>query len=81
MLFILFYPVVLLLHIVGYGSLLDTLLAGLLNQGMPSEVTVEGYVVLLQFLLAFTAIRYKKALLLLLVVTLAVFVGAVYQIA
>ena len=81
MLFILFYPAVLLLHIVGYGSLLDTLLAGLLNQGIPSEVTVEVYVVLLQFLLAFAAVRYKKALLLLLIVTFAVFVGAVYQIA
>jgi len=81
MLFILFYPLALAAHLIGYGSVFDDILSALLSLSAPAEVDIAGYVVFLQLILALAAVRYKKALLPLLAVVMAVFVDAVYQIA
>ncbi len=79
--FIIFYPLVLLAHLIGLGSLLDGVLLELLEMSAPRSVTIYGALVLLQLFLAFVAVWYRKALPLLFVVILTVFISAVYQIA
>ena len=81
MLFLLFYPMALALHLAGFGQGFDALLLMLLESGTPWKVSLPGLVVLLHFALALAAIRFRTALWMLGVVTLSVFVGAVYQIA
>lgn len=80
MLFFLFYPFALATHLLGVGGSLDSLLVGLLGAVTPQTVSVSGYLVLLQVILALLAVWYKKALALLFVTLLMVFVDAVYQI-
>ena len=81
MLFLLFYPMALALHLAGFGHGFDAPLLMLLESGTPWKVSLPGLVVLLHFALALAAIRFRTALWLLGVVTLAVFVRAVYQVA
>ena len=81
MLFILFYPLVLLAHVISLESLLDGLLMPILNQVDVIKVSVGWGVVGVQFFLAAAALYERRSLWLLLGVSLCVFVSAVYQIA
>lgn len=78
--FIIFYPFVLIAHLIGLGALLDGVLLELLEMSSPSSVTIYGPLVLFQLSLALSVVWYRKALPLLLVVILTVFISAVYQI-
>jgi len=82
MLFVLFYPLVLLLHLIGLGDLLDLYLLKVLESDIEvTTVVLPLEAVVLHIALSFLAIRYKIALGLLAVVSIAVFVKAVYEIA
>ncbi len=80
-LFILFYPLELFLHLIGFGMWLDAWLLQILNLGMAQKISLGWYVVILQFLLALGALRYKKMLIPLLGVVLTVFIYAVNEVA
>ena len=81
MLFILFYPLALLAHVIGLESLLDGILPLLLRAPDVSSVSIGAEVLMLQLALALGAFYRRGVLWLLLGVTLCVFVGAVYQVA
>lgn len=81
MLFILFYPLELFLHLVGAGAWLDTGLLQILNLGTAQKLSLAWYVVVIQFIAAVAAIRYKKMLIPLLGIVFAVFIHAVYEVA
>jgi competence protein ComEC len=65
-LFVLFYPLELLLHLIGQGSLLDTLVLQLLHQ--PAQIyslTTPFWFLLFYLALSIVAIRFRYAALLL----------------
>lgn len=80
MLFVLFYPLVLLMHLIGPSGMFDGVLAGVLDGVTPHVVHISGLFVLLQVILAIIAIWERKALGLLVVTMLAIFIDAVYQV-
>lgn len=62
LLFIPFYPIVILLHLIGAGGLFDTVLQYLFHWGTTaSEHPVPVWICLLYMFLSFTAIRYRYA--------------------
>ena len=82
MLFIVFYPLALLLHLVGLGGALDPLLHGLLELPRGHVQIDLGYpVVALWTALSLLMLKSEVAERLLPFVAAAVFVGAVYQVA
>ena len=81
-LFTLFYPLALFLHLVGYGESID----GILHFFLASELHGEHFTFALFWLmpygvLALGALQTKKILYLLLLVAFGVSVTAVYQVA
>lgn len=81
MLFTLFYPLAIVLHMAGYPQGLDGVLLSLFSLADASQVHVYAGVVAAHLLLSLAAVRYVGALWVLGAVTLTVFVGAVYQVA
>jgi competence protein ComEC len=82
MLFSLFYPAAILLHLVGYGALLDGWLIVLLQTPQTGEtVPLAPGLLAVYIALSLAAVRYRGVLLLLLAFAFAVFVNAVYQVA
>lgn len=81
MAFLIFYPAALLAHVIGLEGLLDGILSHLFDGVHVSSVSVAGWVVALQLASAAAALYTRHALWLLLGMTVAVFVGAVYQVA
>jgi len=80
MLFIAFYPLTLALHLVGMEQLLAGPVALLLDTARSGFATVPLWGVLLHTACALAAVAWRWALWPLVGTTLAVFVGAVYQI-
>jgi competence protein ComEC len=82
MLFSLFYPVTMLMHLFGFGALLDGWLIGLLQMPHTGEtVPLDPGFLAVFLILSLAAVRYRGALWLLFAFALAVFVNAVYQVA
>ena len=81
MLFILFYPLALLAHVIGVESLLQGILQELLRHAAVMHVSIAGWVVALQLASALGALKSRRGLWLLLGVSMSVFVSAVYQVA
>ena len=81
-LFTLFYPLAIVLHVMGMGNLFDTPLAYLLhvNTEATQHILSKGYL-LIEILLSFAAIFHKKALYLLLGYTLLLFIHFIYNVA
>ena len=81
-LFTLFYPLAMLLHIIGYGDLLDFSLQWLMQLGEGSIVLkLSAYFLLAQVLLSLLALYKKIFLPLLMSFTLSVFIYAIYNVA
>ncbi|MDX1295970.1 MAG: ComEC/Rec2 family competence protein, partial [Sulfurimonadaceae bacterium] len=81
MLFILFYPLVLLAHVIGLEMHLQGVLSQLLELASVSTVSLPGWVVILQMATAFSLFFRARNVWVLFAVVCAVFVGAVYQVA
>ncbi len=81
LLFILFYPLVLLLHVIGYGDILDLLLLSAM-QGVEVKNVALSYSILgLHVTLSLLALRGRRLFVLSLVFALGIFVSAIQQIA
>jgi len=77
-LFTIFYPLSLFLHIVGFGSLLDPLLDGILHLDLhPYSITLPKWLFYGFVLLSLLASRYKKVLYLLVVIAVAILIYAI----
>jgi competence protein ComEC len=82
MLFSLFYPAAVLLHLFGLGGMTDGWLSGLLQMAQTgTTVPLAPGLLVVYIALSLLAVRYKGALWLLLAFAAAVFVNAVYQVA
>jgi competence protein ComEC len=82
MLFSIFYPLAALLHLFGFGALLDGWLVGLLQLPKTGETAALAPGLLTVYIaLSLASVRYRGALLLLFAFVVAVFVYAVYQVA
>ncbi len=79
--FILFYPLALALHLFGAEGVLYGVMEWFLSLAEVAHATVPGWAVGVQFLLAFAALFSRLGLWLLFGASLAVFAGAVYQVA
>ena len=81
-LFTLFYPLAMLLHIGGYGDLLDFSLRWLMQLGETSIVLkLSSYYLLTQVLLSLLALYKRKFLLLLISYAFSIFIYAIYNMA
>ena len=82
MAFIVFYPLVLGLHLLGWGELLDDALSYLLFTPIePVHITLSLQLLIGYILLSLFAVRSKIALIMLMLFSITVLVGAVYQVA
>ncbi|HEX5622914.1 MAG TPA: ComEC/Rec2 family competence protein [Sulfuricurvum sp.] len=81
LLFNLYYPAVLVLHLTPWGDGFDPYLLALLNAGDVHAVTIPMFAGVASILLALLAMRYKGAFWLLGVLGSATLLGSVYQIA
>ncbi|OQX57691.1 MAG: hypothetical protein B5M52_06960 [Helicobacteraceae bacterium 4484_230] len=82
MCFMIFYPLALFFHIFGFASLLDPLLISLLESPMQiKNITLFEGIIPLHLLLSILSVRYSIVLRVLFGSSVAVLVGAVYQIA
>jgi competence protein ComEC len=82
MLFTLFYPLALFLHLVGFGDLLDTPLQLLLNAA-PNAVhsSLAFFYLTVEIILSLFAVFNRKALYLLFFYALLIFIHFIYQVA
>ncbi|WP_345986123.1 ComEC/Rec2 family competence protein [Sulfurimonas sp. HSL-1656] len=82
MAFILFYPLALLLHAVGLGGVLDSLVVRILElPATPVHIEVGVWFLAVWIGLSLLALPFKTVKMLLPLLAAAVFVGAVYQVA
>ena len=81
LLFNLYYPAVLALHLTPWGDLFDPYLAQLFGCGDIYEVVIPMWVGILSVFLALMAMRWKEAFWGLAVLGVSTLIGAVYQIA
>lgn len=82
MAFVLFYPLTLLLHLLGYGGLMDPIVKWILNLPLHStQLSFGTWPLLLWGALTLMAIKSEFVKRLMLALAIAVFVGAVYQVA
>lgn len=81
-LFTLFYPLALLLHLVGYGESMDSILIVFLTYGIDGRhFALSPYWLIPYGLLALGALYHKRIFLLLFLVVSGISVAAVYQVA
>jgi competence protein ComEC len=80
MLFMLFYPVALGLHLIGEGGLLESAVISLLGLPTIQQVTMAPATVVVHGVTALLAVRYRWAVWLLLLLTLTIVVYAVDQV-
>ncbi|MDP3119907.1 MAG: ComEC/Rec2 family competence protein [Sulfuricurvum sp.] len=81
LLFNLYYPAVLALHLTPWGDLFDPYLMALFNVGDMHTVSIPMVAGVLSIVLAIAAMRFKLAFLALGILGSATLIGAVYQIA
>lgn len=81
LLFNLYYPLVLILHSLGSGNLLDPYLVPMFETAEVSNVVIPIWVAIAGIMAALAAIRWKWGFWTLGVLGLGTFIGAVYQIA
>lgn len=81
LLFNLYYPAVLALHLTPWGDLFDPYLMELFNAGDMHTVSIPMGIGLLSVVLAIAAMRFKRAFWALGILGSATLIGAVYQIA
>lgn len=81
LLFNLYYPAVLALHLTPWGNLFDPYLIALFNEGDMHTVSIPMVAGVLSIVLAIAAMRFKLAFLALGILGSATLIGAVYQIA
>jgi len=80
-LFMVFYPLAMLLHLIGMGGLFDHWLLMGLAQGEAVNVVIPGMVAAAVLVVALAGLRYRKALWLLALLAFAVFIYAVNHVA
>lgn len=81
MLFILFYPLGILLHVANFGYLLDPALEPFLELGQSKDVVgLSIYILLLHVALSFSAVYKKEALFALLLLSGSIFVYSMYHV-
>lgn len=77
-----FYPLSILLHIIGYGDFCDGFLVWLMSLGENgAKVELNSYVFLLHAALSFVAIYSKRVMLMLTLFSGLIFIYAMYQVA
>lgn len=81
LLFNLYYPAVLALHLTPWGNFFDPYLIALFNEGDMHTVSIPMVAGVLSIVLAIAAMRFKLAFLALGILGSATLIGAVYQIA
>jgi competence protein ComEC len=81
LLFNIYYPAVLVLHMTLWGDWFDTYLIALFNAGDVNVVSIPVWSGILSIALAIAAMRYKVAFSALGILGIATLVGAIYQIA
>ena len=81
LLFNLYYPAVLALHLTPWGDWFDPYLVMLFNWGDLHVVSIPMWSGFLSIILAFAAMRYKNAFWMLGVLGSTTLIGAIYQIA
>jgi hypothetical protein len=79
--FNIYYPAVLALHLTPWGNLFDPYLMELFNAGDLHRVSVPMWSGILSIALAFAAMRYKAAFWALGLLGSATLIGTIYQIA
>lgn len=80
-LFNVYYPLVLVLHAIGYGDILDPYLIGMFESSEVKEILIPAWMGIGSVMLAVLAMWYKMAFWLLVGLSLLSFGSAVYQIA